>query len=166
MRGGAPACLDFARHERKSFTQSRSYRAERAARSRDTLRFAGYAALFHAPDAARDTILPGAFTTTLARRADPLPLYWQHRPAQRIGWVETAREDERGLRVIARLDPGTRPAELLAAGAVDGLSFGYRARDWRMTPQGRELAEVELIEVSLVTHPLQHGARVHWTARE
>lgn len=126
------------------------------------MRLAGYAALFGTPDAARDTILPGAFAATLANREDRLPLYWQHRPAQRIGWVETAREDARGLRVIARLEPGTRPAELLAAGAVDGLSFGYRARDWRMTPAGRELAEVELIEVSLVTHPLQHGARVHF----
>lgn len=127
-------------------------------------RLAGYAALFGTPDAARDTILPGAFAATLANRTARLPLYWQHRPTQRIGWVESAREDARGLRVTALLDPGTRPAALLAAGAVDGLSFGYRARDWRQTPQGRELAEIELIEVSLVTHPLQHGARVHFIA--
>ena len=92
-------------------------------------RLAGYAALFGTPDAARDTILPGAFAATLANRAARLPLYWQHRPQQRIGWIETAHEDARGLRVTATLDPGTRPAALLTAGAVDGLSFGYRARD-------------------------------------
>ena len=129
-------------------------------------RLAGYAALFGIADGARDTILPGAFAATLAARAangsGRLPLYWQHRPAQRIGWVEAASEDERGLRVIATLDPGTRPSALLAARAVDGLSFGYRAQRSRLTPQGRELAAVDLFEVSLVTHPLQFGARVHF----
>ena len=125
------------------------------------LRVAGYAALFGIPDADRDTILPGAFAATLAGRSARLPLYWQHRPTQRIGWIETAREDARGLRVIASLDPGTRPAALLGSGEVSGLSFGYRARDFRLTPQGRELRAVELLEVSLVTHPLQYGARVH-----
>jgi len=126
------------------------------------MRFAGYAALFGVPDAARDTILPGAFAATLANRTDRLPLYWQHRPGQRIGWIEAAREDARGLRVPARPDPGPPAAGLLAARAVSGLSLGYPAPDLRMTPRGRELAEIELIEVSLVTHPLQHGARVHY----
>ena len=131
--------------------------------SRDTLRLAGYAALFGVPDADRDTILPGAFAATLAARRERLPLFWQHRPAQRIGWVEVAEEDARGLRVIASLDRGTRPGDLLGAREVSGLSFGYRAKTFRLTPQGRELAVVDLFEVSLVTHPLQHGARVHWT---
>ena len=45
---------------------------------------------------------------------------------------------------------------------VSGLSFGYRARAWRPLPTGRLLQDIDLIEVSLVTHPLQHGARVHF----
>ena len=118
--------------------------------------------MFDVRDAGRDVILPGAFAATLGGRRELLPLLWQHRPGQRIGWVEMAREDARGLRVIARLDPGTRAAALLAQRAVSGLSFGYRARDFGMTPAGRVLKAVELFEVSLVTHPLQHGARVHW----
>lgn len=126
------------------------------------MRLAGYAALFGIPDAARDMILPGAFAATLAGRTERLPLFWQHRPSQRIGWVETVSEDDRGLRVVATIDPGTRPAALLGEGAVNGLSFGYRAKDFRHTPQGRELRAVELFEVSLVTRPLQHGARVHF----
>ena len=126
------------------------------------MRLAGYAALFGIPDAARDTILPGAFAATLAGRQDRLPLFWQHRPSQRIGWVESAREDAKGLRVVATLDPGTRPGELLAGRQVSGLSFGYRARDFAVTPAGRTLRAVDLFEVSLVTHPLQHGARIHW----
>lgn len=128
------------------------------------MRIAGYAALFGIPDAARDTILPGAFAASLAGRSERLPLLWQHRPHQRIGWVESAREDERGLRIIARLDPGTRAAALLGQGAVSGLSFGYRARDAGVTPRGRVLRALDLFEVSLVTHPLQHGARVHFAS--
>ncbi|MGB3739493.1 MAG: HK97 family phage prohead protease, partial [Pontixanthobacter sp.] len=91
------------------------------------MRVAGYAALFDVPDAAKDIVASGAFRRTLAERADPLPLFWQHRPQQRIGWVEQAREDDRGLRIIARIDqPESRPAQLLTARAATGLSFGYR----------------------------------------
>ena len=126
------------------------------------MRFAGYAALFGKADAARDTIRPGAFARSLAERNEPLPLYWQHRPEQRVGWVEKVAEDERGLRVIARIDdPGSRAALMLKDKAIDGLSFGYRARGFRSFAGGRLLEDVELFEVSLVTHPLQHGARVH-----
>jgi hypothetical protein len=126
------------------------------------LRFAGYAALFDIADAGRDTIRRGAFARTLAARSEPLPLYWQHRPDQPIGVIEHASEDARGLRVIALVDrPASRAAALLAARAVSGLSFGFRTRRARVGTNGRELFEIDLFEVSLVTHPLQHGARVH-----
>jgi HK97 family phage prohead protease len=129
------------------------------------LRLAGYAALFDRRDAGRDTIRKGAFARTLAERRDPLPLYWQHRPDQRIGWIEQAREDARGLRVIASIDnPEGGAAAALKRGAVTGLSFGYRARGFTRDAQGRELTEIDLFEVSLVTHPMQHGARVHLLA--
>ena len=127
-------------------------------------RFAGYAALFDVADAAKDTIRRGAFARTLAARRQsglgPVPLLWQHRA--RIGTVETLTEDARGLRVVARIDrPASRAAALLRGKQVSGLSFGYRARGFRRSPQGRVLEDIELLEVSLVTHPLQPGARVH-----
>lgn len=128
------------------------------------MRFAGYAALFGKRDAAGDAIRPGAFARTLATRRDPVPLYWQHRPAQRIGWVSRVAEDARGLRVIAVIDNADSVAgRALKRSAVTGLSFGYRTQQAAHTPAGRELIAVELLEVSLVTHPLQHGARVHLT---
>jgi HK97 family phage prohead protease len=126
-----------------------------------SLRFAGYAALFDRRDAGKDTIRPGAFAETLATRRELLPLFWQHRPDQRIGWIERAGEDARGLRVIATLDNAAGAAALaLRRGAVTGLSFGYRARDAVRDDRGRELRAVDLFEVSLVTHPMQHAARV------
>jgi len=130
------------------------------------LRFAGYAALFDRRDAGRDIIRRGAFTKSLAQRraqaAGPLPLYWQHRPEVRIGWVDEAHEDAHGLAVTARIDNAAGgAAAALKSGRVTGLSFGYRARRFAPVPSGgRELNEIDILEVSLVTHPMQHAARV------
>jgi uncharacterized protein len=131
-----------------------------------TLRFAGYAAVFDKRDGGGDVIVPGAFAETLAARKAAglrLPLLWQHRTSQRIGWVDLAEEDRHGLRVIASLSPSAGPAaKALAEGAVNGLSFGYRVRDAAPQGGGRELRSVDLIEVSLVTRPMQQMARVHY----
>lgn len=126
------------------------------------IRFAGYAGLFGVPDADRDTIRQGAFVETLQARAEPIPILWQHRPDQMIGEVERVAEDSRGLRVIGRINRmQSQAAKLLKVGAVSGLSFGYRARRARQSPSGRELLDIELFEISVVTHPLQHRARIH-----
>lgn len=128
-----------------------------------SLRFAGYAALFDIADGAADTIRAGAFAQTLADRRDSLPLYWQHAPEKRIGWIERAYEDARGLRVVGRIDnPQGRAAAMLRSRTVDGLSFGFRARAARNSPAGRELTAIDLFEISVVSHPLQSGARVHF----
>lgn len=130
-----------------------------------SLKFAGYAALFDHRDAGRDTIRHGAFSRTLAHRPAPLPLLWQHRADLRVGWIEQVGEDERGLRVIAAIDnPDGRAGAALRHGVISGLSFGYRARRFRKDGQGRELLDIDLFEVSLVSHPMQHGARVHLVA--
>lgn len=129
------------------------------------LRFAGYAALFDKRDSGKDVIRPGAFQRTLAERRQPIPLYWQHRPDKRIGWVETVAEDQRGLRVVAAIDNAEGgAASALKRGAVTGLSFGYRARGFHRDGTGRELTDIDLFEVSLVTHPMQDAARVHLVA--
>ncbi|KPL68930.1 peptidase U35 [Erythrobacter sp. SG61-1L] len=127
------------------------------------MRLAGYAALFGIADGAGDVIRPGAFARTLAERGQaPLPLFWQHRADRPIGTVTLAAEDGKGLRVIARIEnPQGRAATALARREANGLSFGYRARGWHPLPKGRVLEEIDLFEISLVTHPLQHGARVH-----
>ena len=127
------------------------------------MRLAGYAALFDIPDGAGDVIRKGAFARAIAE-AKPLPLFWEHRPSQPIGTVELLAEDAKGLRVIARIDnPHGRAGQALARRGVSGLSFGYRARRFRPLPTGRLLEDIDLLEVSLVTHPLQHRARVHLT---
>ncbi len=111
-------------------------------------RFAGYAAVFDREDRGGDVIRKGAFAGATA----PLPVFWQHDPAQRIGDVEMVAEDAKGLRVIARVNAP------VAKGA--GLSFGYRVKALRAGVR-RELTALDLIEVSLVRSPMQPLARVH-----
>ncbi len=121
-------------------------------------RIAGYAALFERQDRGGDVIAPGAFVDSLSK-GRRIPLLWQHDPNRPIGTVEMAAEDAKGLRIIARLD-AEDPANLVRAKAVTGLSFGYRVRVAEGT-RPRRLLSLELIEVSLVTHPMQPAARVH-----
>lgn len=122
-------------------------------RVRGGVRFAGYAAVFDAPDRGGDVIRRHAFGAVAA-----VPLLWQHR-GRPVGAIETIGEDTRGLRVVGRVDDPAL-ARLVAAGAVDGLSFGYRALEARQGAR-RELRRVALVEVSLVAQPMQPLARVH-----
>lgn len=131
------------------------------------VRVAGYASVFDVPDKGRDVVRKGAFARAVAV-AGGVPLLWQHDAKRPIGRVEMLAEDSRGLRVIARLADGSgqaaEAAALLRSGAVAGLSFGYRVRAGgaRDPKTGvRELTDLDLLEVSLVTFPMQPLARVH-----
>jgi HK97 family phage prohead protease len=120
----------------------------------EVIRFAGYAAVFDRVDRGGDVVRPGAFGVV----PEGVPLLWQHGGAP-AGVVERVAEDARGLRVIGRV-AHPRLAALVKAGAVTGLSFGYRVRAAR-GGQVRELTGIELVEVSLVAQPMQPLARVH-----
>jgi HK97 family phage prohead protease len=127
----------------------------------------GYASLFGEVDQARDMVMPGAFANTLAQRnIRRVPMLFQHDPAEPIGiWLELV-EDFRGLRARGKLIPDVqRSREVLAlvrAGALDGLSIGFRTVKGRVDPKTRvrRLIEVDLWEISIVTFPLLAGARV------
>lgn len=127
----------------------------------------GYASLFGVIDQARDMVMPGAFKLTLQQRGlRRIPMLFQHDPSEPIGiWLEL-REDMRGLWARGKLIPEvTRARELYAllkAGAVDGLSIGYRTQRGAIDPRSRirRLHQVDLWEISLVTFPLLDGARV------
>jgi HK97 family phage prohead protease len=121
------------------------------------MKLAGYAAIFDAPDRGGDVIRKGAF----ADAKPGIPLFWQHDPKRRIGTVDQLSEDERGLRVIASLHTRQELPEAVRAHLRpgQGLSFGYRVRGANQGTN-RELTDLDLLEVSLVTHPMQPLARV------
>lgn len=129
---------------------------------------AGYASLFGQPDQGGDLVQKGAYARALARfRAEgrQIRMLWQHDPAQPIGVWDEVREDARGLWVKGRLLEGVARAReaqaLIGAGAIDGLSIGYRTIRATKNDKGqRLLTELELWEVSLVTFPMLPGARV------
>ncbi len=127
----------------------------------------GYASLFGQIDQARDMVLRGAFAATLTMRGvNRVPMLFQHDPSEPIGiWLEL-REDHRGLYARGRLIPEVARARellsLLRAGAVDGLSIGFRTVRGTIDPRTRvrRLAAIDLWEISIVTFPLLAGARV------
>lgn len=129
---------------------------------------AGYASLFGARDQGGDVVAPGAYGASLKRMAAEgrrVKMLWQHDPAQPLGTWDEVREDARGLWVKGRLldsvGRAREAAALIAAGAIDGLSIGYRTvRALKAADGGRLLSELDLWEVSLVTFPMLSGARV------
>lgn len=129
------------------------------------VRFAGYAAIFDRVDRGGDVVRRGAFGAVAGANAQKgsVPLLWQHRPGSAIGTVERVEEDARGLRVIGRVSArtaaGREAVAALRGGGLDGLSFGYRVKAARGAGP-RELLALDLVEVSLVTHPMQDLARV------
>ncbi len=128
----------------------------------------GYASLFDQTDQGGDVVQKGAYARSLARLREAgisVKLLWQHDPLQPIGVWDEVREDTRGLYVKGRLLTDTRrgheAAVLIRAGAIDGLSIGYRTVKADRDAGGRRLlAELELWEVSLVTFPMLSQARV------
>jgi len=133
------------------------------------LRFAGYASVFDKIDHGGDIVRRGAFSRAISAGGGGLPLLWQHDEKQPIGRIEKIEEDARGLRVIGRITRashgGQDAAALVGEGAVSGLSIGYRpVRAARRRNGARELTDLDLIEISLVTFPMQPLARVHAVA--
>jgi len=128
----------------------------------------GYASVFDLPDQGGDIVCKGAYAACLKRLAEQgrqVRMLWQHDPAQPIGVWEEIREDMRGLfvrgRFLSDVAKGAEALALVRAGAIDGLSIGYRTiRASRNSKGQRLLQELELWEVSLVTFPMLPEARI------
>ncbi len=132
------------------------------------LTVSGYASVFGLRDQGGDTVAPGAYRRSLgalAARGGRVKMLWQHDPGQPIGVWDELREDGRGLwvhgRLLAEVARAREAAALVSAGAIEGLSIGYRTvKSERDAKGGRVLTELELWEVSLVTFPMLPEARV------
>jgi len=123
----------------------------------------GYGSVFDNVDHGGDIVAPGAFANSL-RGGRKVKMLMQHDPDKVIGvWDEVA-EDEKGLRVRGRLltkvRRGAEAYELVRAGAVDGLSIGFRTVKSMDRNGKRVIMQADLWEVSLVTFPMNEMARV------
>ncbi len=128
----------------------------------------GYASVFGKADQSGDVVEKGAYGACLKAAAGlvgRVKMLWQHDPKLPIGIWEEIVEDEHGLFVKGRflnsVQKGAEAMALVQAGAIDGLSIGYKARRTTKDSKGRRLLlEVDLWEVSLVTFPMLPEARV------
>ena len=124
----------------------------------------GYASLWGVADLNGDVVARGAFADSLKRTgAGGVRMLHQHESRAVVGVWDEIVEDGRGLLVRGRMadwSPEARYAQALSrAGALDGLSIGFRAAKARRDGRLRVLSGVELWEVSLVTFPMLPGAR-------
>ena len=154
--------------ERQVTLEHKFCRADQGLTVENGSEISGYASLFGQADQGRDVVGRGAYAQSLKRmaaRGGRVKMLWQHDPTEPIGVWEEVREDERGLwvkgRILTDVARGREAAALIAAGAIDGLSIGYRTVKASKDESGcRHLSEVDLWEVSLVTFPMLEDARV------
>lgn len=131
--------------------------------------FEGYGSVFNNTDLGNDVILNGAFKKSLAKTGPKaVKLLYQHKTDMPIGVFESIEEDERGLKVRGKLalktQLGAEAYELMKMGALDGLSIGFRVapkgQSYDARRKRRMIKEVDLMEISLVTFPMNPKAKV------
>jgi uncharacterized protein len=128
--------------------------------------FEGYASTFGNVDNGYDVVMPGAFTNSLKMRpASAVKMLWQHDSTQPIGYWTDAEEDEKGLfvkgAILKEVQRGAEAHALMKAGVIDSMSIGYKTLEADWTQGGvRQLKEIGLFEISLVTFPMNDQATV------
>ena len=139
----------------------------KANRMTSETQISGYASLFWTRDLNDDVTAAGAFGASLAKTgAGGVKMLCQHDADRPVGVWDEAFEDGRGLfvrgRILDATPEGRLCAALVRAGAMDGLSIGFRTTKARPDESGRlrVLTEVDLWEVSIVTFPMLPGARI------
>ena len=144
---------------------------ELKAQSTDSGFLEGYAAVTGNVDLGGDVIQKGAFANLQDFVAKGFAAFghdWYDEP---IGFIESAEEDETGLKVRMRFhstgdaqDARTVCVERLNAGKFVGLSIGYRVIEasWEMRDgkDVRLLKAIEVFEFSIVTMPMNPEAQV------
>jgi Escherichia/Staphylococcus phage prohead protease len=134
--------------------------------------FSGYASLFGMTDQGGDRVMPGAFAASLSRRgAGAVRMLFQHDPKEPVGVWDRIEEDAKGLyvegRLVADISRSDNLRKLIRAGAIDGLSIGFRTvRATKGVNGVRRLWRIDLWEVSIVTFPMLDAARIGHRADE
>jgi HK97 family phage prohead protease len=128
----------------------------------DTGTFTGLGAAYGNVDLGGDKIMPGAFTRTLAA-GKQWPVLWQHDPTSPIGTAQVT-DSREGLLVQGKLllqDPTAQKAYLfLKAGIIKGMSIGFETLQSTMDGDVRQLTELKLWELSIVTFPMNQDATI------
>jgi len=133
--------------------------------------FSGYASVYGITDSQKDIIIKGAFAETIRSRLADIKVLWQHDFSQPIGVLSQIRENDYGLyvegRILSDVRQGQEALALMKAGAINGLSIGFRPKDYTIDAKTgkRIIKSVELFEVSIVTFPSNKAAVVQSVKR-
>ena len=132
--------------------------------------FSGYASVFDNVDSYGDIVRKGAFVESISEweaKGKMPPILWNHDPSDPIGVYTKMQEDDKGLFVEGRLliDDVPRAKQthaLMKAGVIDGLSIGYRVKEYlyNVDEEVTDLIKLSLREVSIVTFPANPETRI------
>lgn len=131
--------------------------------------FSGYAVIWGERNGHNEIVQRGAFAKTLAahKAAGTRPvMLWSHNPSEIIGVWNEVREDDKGLYVegqlLTEITSGREAHERMKAGAVNGLSIGFRVYPGGERRSGgiRYLTDINLPEISVVGMPSAGNARI------
>lgn len=132
--------------------------------------FEGYGSTFGNIDEGYDRVVAGAFKNTIDkwnRSSKRMPVLWQHDSTMPIGIFVSMQEDQKGLFVKGKLPKDDsfvkgRVVPQMKIGSICDMSIGYYAKRYSYDEGGmvRNLEEIDLVECSLVTMPMNAMANV------
>lgn len=119
--------------------------------------FSGVLSTYGNVDFVGDICMPGCFDNSVAEKGTKRPMLWQHDPGEPIGSFDIV-DTKDNLSIAGRFNldvmRGRDAHSLLKAGDINGLSIGFRLKDYAYDGDGHRLIKsVDLMEGSFVTFP-------------
>jgi HK97 family phage prohead protease len=125
--------------------------------------FSGRASVYGVVDAYNDVVMPGAFTRSLEELGGRVVVLNQHNPSDPIGSAQLTDSDTALLatgQLVMELQSSQDMNVRMKAGLINGLSIGYEVLQESYVGNTRQLKDIKLWEISLVTFPANVFARV------
>lgn len=131
----------------------------------------GYASIFNYLDSQNDVVIKGAFQKAISEKASDIKLLWQHDQKTPIGKITKIYEDNVGLYIEGEITSGTEKGreaiDLVTRDILDSLSIGFNIIKSAINKNGeREIKEVDLWEVSLVTFPANKKSKIKYRKQQ
>jgi uncharacterized protein len=127
----------------------------------DQGQFTGLASTYGNTDLGGDVVMPGAFARTLAEGGKSRPLLWQH--TSPVGLVQLS-DSPAGLIASGQLTMAVQQAKdayaLMQDRVIRGMSIGFKVVRDQVSGGVRQLLELKLFEISLVTFPMNEMAQI------
>lgn len=123
-----------------------------------------YGAAFDSVDSHRDIIQPGSFSKTIAETKGQVPYLMHHDPKLAVGLTQSLEEDGYGLKAISLVSDtqlGRDCLTLINDKVLTQNSIGYKTHKFSNNSYGgRNLQELQLVEISSVTFASNPNAKV------